>query len=79
MRPQQAKASFFGLEHGYYKVSGLQEFAAGLYPLERMLLDLRHAPTADIDSLIALPWAGFMVDEAGCVSPDRPWMGSPRS
>ncbi|MBD9437335.1 His-Xaa-Ser system radical SAM maturase HxsC [Pseudoxanthomonas sp. PXM03] len=74
MHPQQAKATFSGLEHGYYKVAGLQEFAAGLYPLERMLLDLRHAPTADIDSLIALPWAGFMVDEADRVPPDRPWM-----
>lgn len=74
MRPQQAKAAFFGLEHGHYKIAGLQEFAAGVYPLESMLLDLRSIPTSGIDSLVALPWAGFLVDEADQAPSDRPWM-----
>lgn len=74
MRPQQAKATFYGLEHGHYKIAGLQEFAAGQYPLERMVLDLRSIPTSSIAPLVALPWAGFLVEEAQQAPADRAWM-----
>lgn len=74
MRPQQAKATFCGLEHGYYKVAGLQEFAGGVYPLERMLLDLRNLPASAVSPLVALPWGGFLVDDAGRAPIGRPRM-----
>lgn len=74
MRPQQAKVEFHGLEHGYYKVAGLLEFASGVYPLERMLLDLRTLAIPDVDALVGLPWGGFLVYDADLAPVGRPWM-----
>jgi len=49
------------------KVAGLDEFASGHFPIERMVLDTRSksSPLACNDALRALPWAGFLTDDIG--------------
>lgn len=63
MLPLDAKARWSPQwqEPTLLKVAGLQEFAAGVFPLERMLLDLRVPETAAATALLDLPWAGVLV------------------
>lgn len=63
MLPLDAKARWSPewQEPTLLKVAGLQEFAAGEFPLERMLLDLRVPETAAAAALLDLPWAGVLV------------------
>jgi His-Xaa-Ser system radical SAM maturase HxsC len=50
------------------KVAGLPEFASGLFPVERMLLDMRDPTVRNTsESLRHLDWAGFLVNDS---SPD---------
>lgn len=53
------------------KVAGLNEFASGAHPVERMMLDLRQANTND-DALLSLPWAGFLADQDDEIPSGRP-------
>jgi len=60
------------------KVAGLAEFAAGTFPPERMLLDLRDAQVRSAGSAICrLPWAGFLTDVPEHAPLDRPWIAVP--
>lgn len=43
------------------KIAGLQEFAADVFPMERMLLDLRVPEVSTAAALLNLPWAGVLV------------------
>ncbi|MGO4776663.1 His-Xaa-Ser system radical SAM maturase HxsC, partial [Lysobacter sp. 2RAB21] len=65
MLPLEAKARWSAnwSKPTLLKVAGLEEFAAGVFPLERMLLDLRAPEAASSSSLCDLPWAGYMVNE----------------
>lgn len=57
------------------KVAGLSDFAAGQFPIERMMLDLRTRVDQPASSaLAALPWAGFLVDEPEQAPNGRPWV-----
>jgi len=61
------------------KVAGLAEFAAGSFPTERMLLDLRDTQVRAAGSAICrLPWAGFLTDGPEHAPPDRPWIAVPQ-
>lgn len=61
------------------KVAGLAEFAAGTFPQERMLLDLRDAQVRAASSAICrLPWAGFLTDVPEHALPGRPWIAVPQ-
>lgn len=61
------------------KVAGLTEFAAGTFPQERMLLDLRDAQVRAAGSAIYhLPWAGFLTDAPEYAPPGRPWIAVPQ-
>lgn len=61
------------------KVAGLAEFAAGTFPQERMLLDLRDAQVRAAGSAICrLPWAGFLTDVPEHALPGRPWIAVPQ-
>jgi His-Xaa-Ser system radical SAM maturase HxsC len=45
------------------KVAGLDEFASGLYPLERMVLDLRDPAVRNASGTLKdLRWAGFLTE-----------------
>lgn len=74
MLPLDAKARWSAnwSEPTLLKVAGLDEFASGIFPLERMLLDLRVPEVASAGVLTGLPWAGFLVDETSAPRPDRP-------
>lgn len=65
MLPLEAKARWSAnwSKPTLLKVAGLNEFAAGVFPLERMLLDLRAPEAASSSSLCDLPWAGYLVNE----------------
>jgi His-Xaa-Ser system radical SAM maturase HxsC len=64
--PLHAKAHHSWEKPALLKVAGLREFASGLYPLDRMILDLRDpAVKAASGVLPHLGWAGFLTDEAG--------------
>jgi His-Xaa-Ser system radical SAM maturase HxsC len=57
------------------KVADLQEFAAGHFLPEQMLLDLRgFLQHTGLGTLIDLPWAGFLVSDEACAPPKRPWI-----
>lgn len=60
------------------KVATLPEFASGLFPLERMVLDLRdpRVRTA-FPTLSRLPWAGFVVNDPEQAPVGRPWVAIP--
>ena len=66
----------------HYKVAGLEDFSAGAFPLERMVLDLRTRPPAtDYSALTSLPWAGFLVSDMAHAPAHRPSIsiqGDPR-
>lgn len=53
------------------KLAGLNEFASGHFPVERMVLDARSTSLrlTSYEALRALPWAGFLTDDMG-VEPD---------
>lgn len=60
----EAKAELQGwTEPALLKVSGLKEFAEGEFPVQNMVLDLRSDPLARSESILALPWAGFLTDD----------------
>lgn len=69
MRPLQVRARI-GAWDGprLVKVAGIDEFAGGHYPLERMVLDVRNATASwsQSETLRSLPWAGFLGDETNC-------------
>lgn len=61
------------------KVAGLAEFAAGTFPPEHMLLDLRDTQVrAAGPALCHLPWAGFLTDVPEHAPPGRPWIAVPQ-
>lgn len=60
------------------KVAGLSDFAAGRFPIERMVLDLRtRADQPPSAALAALPWAGFLIDGPEQAPNGRPWIALP--
>jgi His-Xaa-Ser system radical SAM maturase HxsC len=60
------------------KVSDLAEFSSGIFPLARMVLDLRDPKVrAAAPTLSNLPWAGFLVDSKEQVPVGRPWVAMP--
>lgn len=60
------------------KVAGLSDFAAGQFPIERMVLDLRtQAGPPTSNALASLPWAGFLVDGPEQAPSGRPWIALP--
>ena len=57
------------------KVATLPEFASGLFPLERMVLDLRDPKVRTaFPTLSRLPWAGFVVNDPEQAPAGRPWV-----
>ncbi len=76
MRPLECNIESHGWESpGQFKVAGLTEFASGNYPLRRMLLDVRGNDARLVsEALYALPWAGFLVDQAEQAPAHRPWL-----
>lgn len=60
------------------KVANLSEFASGVFPLERMALDLRDPKVrAASPTLSNLPWAGFLVESKEQAPAGRPWIVMP--
>ena len=60
------------------KVADQSEFASGVFPLERMTLDLRDPKVrAAAPTLANLPWAGFIVDSQEQAQAGRPWVAIP--
>lgn len=61
------------------KVAGLLEFVSDLFPLERMVLDLRDPKVRTaFPTLSRLPWAGFVVNDPEQVPVGRPWVAIPQ-
>lgn len=57
------------------KVAALPEFASGLFPLERMALDLRDPGVRkESVALSQLSWAGFVVNDPEQAPMGRPWI-----
>jgi His-Xaa-Ser system radical SAM maturase HxsC len=57
------------------KVADLSDFAAGLWPIERMMLDLRDPKVhAASPALANLPWAGFLVESPAESPRGKPWI-----
>ncbi len=54
------------------KIAGLDELSTGVFPIERMALDLREVRSRGISApaLLNLPWAGFVADHQEDI-PDR--------
>lgn len=60
-------------EPALLKVSGLKEFSQAQFPLENMILDLRSDPlAASSESILALPWAGFLANDSVAAPSGRP-------
>lgn len=78
MAALDAKLAFEGwLAPTLAKVAGLTEFASGTYPLERMILDLRDPQTRlAANTLVGLPWAGFLVDSPENAPVNRSWVAA---
>lgn len=72
----EAKATMQGWDQrGQYKVAGLQEFASGRLPLERMLLDVRPSSGIPLwSTLTQLPWAGFLVESRQAAPEGARWL-----
>lgn len=65
-----------GWTAGLYKVSGLSQFASGMIPPERLVLDARAADVSPhISHLSTLPFAGVLTD-APPVDPGLPWIAT---
>lgn len=79
MHKLDAKMQFDGwVKPTLLKVAALPEFASGLFPLERMVLDLRDPMVRTASpTLSQLPWAGFVVNEPEQAPAGRPWIAIP--
>jgi len=79
MHALDAKASMSGwFGPTLVKVASLSDFAAGQFPIERMVLDLRaRGYQQALAALTNLPWAGFLVDRLGAGPSGRPWVALP--
>ena len=55
------------------KVARLKEFSQGKFPLENMILDIRSDPEIiSSESILALPWAGFLSSDGVAAPSGRP-------